>query len=185
MQGKDNLENFIRNNRAEFDDKSPSDNVWNAIERDLEPKTTNQLWYWKAAVFLLVGAVTFLLIDRPNQDQVSPNIDEQQALLETANLEKFEELETFYSSIISNKISKLEGVEEDAQFDYLEAEIKNLDVLYSDLKNVFLESQQSEEVLDRLIHILRQKIHLINSELDILESDRLPEEMRKEVGLSM
>lgn len=184
MQGKDSLEKFIHENRMAFDDKKPNDHVWNKIDASLEPKQTNELWYWKAAVILLIGAVTFLLIDRPTDGLDKQIIDEHQAL-ETSNLEKFEELELFYTSIISNKNEKLlVELEEGNEFDYLGTDIKDLDVIYDDLKEVFLESQQSEEVLDRLIHILRQKIHMLNSQLDILERERLPEDMKSELGLT-
>lgn len=185
MQGKDSLEKFIHENRAAFDNKEPSTHVWNKIDASLKPKQSNQLWYWKAAVILLIGAVTFLLIDRPANSLDNLTIDEHQAL-EASNLEKFEELEQFYTSIISNKSNKLLVELEDGDgFDYLGTDIKDLDVIYDDLKEVFLESQQSEEILDRLIHILRQKIHMLNSQLDILEQERLPEEMKSELGLSM
>lgn len=186
MQDKDNLEKFIHENRTAFDAKEPREQVWDNIDTALEPKQqNNQLWYWKAAVILLIGAVAFLLIDRPTNGLDNLTIDEHQAL-EASNLEKFEELEMFYTSIISNKSSKLLVAQEEGdEFDYLGADINDLDMVYDDLKEVFLESQQSEEVLDRLIHILRQKIHLLNSQLDILESERLPEEMKSEIGLSM
>lgn len=185
MQGKDNLEKFIHENRMAFDDKEPKEDVWNKIDASLEPKQSNQLWYWKAAVVLLIGAVSFLLIDRSTDGLQKLTIDEHQAL-ETSNLEKFEELELFYTSIISNKNDKLlVELEEGNEFNYLGTDIKDLDVIYDDLKAVFLESQQSEEILDRLIHILRQKIHMLNSQLDILERDRLPEDMKSELGLSM
>jgi len=186
MQGKDNLEDFIQENRAAFDLKTPRDQVWSSIEKEIEPRPSNQLWYWKAAVILLIGAVTFLLIDRSSVTSGQLDIDEQQAAIEVASLEKFQELETFYTSIISNKVDKVSvALEEGNEFDYLVADIKSLDLIYHDLKDVFLESQQSEEVLDRLMHILRQKIHLINSQLDILERDILPEAMKKDVGVSM
>ncbi|MFY0592566.1 hypothetical protein [Roseivirga sp.] len=186
MQAKDNMEEFFQKNRGAFDQKNPPESIWNSIEQELEPKSSNNLWYWKAAVFLLVGAVTYLLVDRSSQGIPTTTLDEQQAFVETSNLEKFEELETFYASIISNKTSKMsDEVEGQVQFGYLETEIKNLDVIYDDLKDVFLESQQSEQVLDRLMHILRQKIHLINSQIDILEQDRLPDNMKKELGITM
>lgn len=185
MQGKDNLEKFIHENRVAFDDKEPRAHVWNKIDSAIESKPSNQLWYWKAAVILLIGAVAFLIIDRPADGLDNLTIDEHQAL-EASNLEKFQELEMFYTSIISNKNDKLlVELEDGGNFDYLGTDIEDLDIIYDDLKEVFLESQQSDEVLDRLIHILRQKIHVLNSQLDILEQERLPEEMKSELGLSM
>ncbi len=185
QQDKDNLEQFIVENRAAFDGKEPNERVWSNIESKLESKAQPTLWYWKAAVFLLIGAVGFLLANKysTKKNQVA-GVEE---LAQESNLEKFEELEMFYASIISNKSEKLsqELSESDDIFNYLEADIEELDVIYKDLKEVFIESQQSDEILDRLIHLLRQKIHMLNSQLDILDRDRLPYDMKQDLNRSI
>lgn len=187
MQGKDNLERFIQENRSNFDIKEPGDQVWNRIEKDLnaEASPNKVLWYWKAAVLLLIGAVGFLLVDKFAVVS-EPTLKESELAQETSNLEKFNELEVFYTSIIADKSGKLfEELENEERFNLLEADMEELDEVYADLKEVFLQSQQSEEVLNRLLHILRQKIHLLNSQLDILENETLPLEMRAEPDVSM
>ncbi len=186
MQDKDNLERFIENNRGAFDLKEPKSDVWTNIEAKLRPERSTALWYWKAAVILLVGAVAFLLTDKYLPLSQSETSFDESEILASNNLEKFEDLEVFYTSIISKKKSKVsEELETGKVFNFLEADLQELDVIYNDLKEVFLESQQSEEVLDRLLHLLRQKIHLLNSQLDILERDKLPEDMKKELDISM
>ncbi len=186
MQDKDKLEYFIKENREGFDVSEPRKEVWTGIESKLSGEESNRLWYWKAAVFLLIGAVGFLLADKFLPKSETIDSMEQLDALAASNLEKFEELEVFYSSIISKKRDKVsEELESGDMFNYLEADIKELDVIYKDLKGVFIQSQQSEEVLDRLVHLLRRKIHLLNSQLDLLERDKLPEAMRKDVSVSM
>ncbi len=186
MQDKDKLEYFIKQNKEGFDVNEPRKEVWTGIESKLRAEQPNRLWYWKAAVFLLIGAVGFLLVDKFSPKSETIDSMEQLEALATTNLEKFEELEVFYSSIISKKREKVsEELESGDVFNYLEADMKELDVIYKDLKGVFLRSQQSEEVLDRLVHLLRRKIHLLNSQLDILERDKLPEAMRKDTSVSM
>lgn len=65
------LEKFIRKNRAEFDDAKPSGNVWSAIERSLPVKkqakrfTINDIYKWSAAAavfFIALTSVYFLFI---------------------------------------------------------------------------------------------------------------------------
>ncbi|MBO3698330.1 hypothetical protein [Roseivirga sp. E12] len=185
MQDKDNLERFIENNKSSFDLKEPKAEVWSNIETELRPKSVT-LWYWKAAVILLIGAVAFLLTDKflPQSPDVTSFDDVE--VLASSNLEKFEELEFFYTSIISKKRDKVtEELETGSMFNFLDADLEELDVIYKDLKDVFLESQQSDEVLDRLIHLLRQKIHILNSQLDILERDKLPDDMKEDIDVSM
>ena len=181
MQGKDKLEGFITENRDVFDSEIPNKRNWTAIEKGLgfegengQPRTP---WYWKAAVVVLLGAVSFLLIDKYDfsytNDQVS-------------NVEKFKELESFYTSLIENKEERLasEMTSEEASI-YLEVEIRELDEIYSELKELFIESQPSEQVLERLVHLLRQKLHVIDSQLDLIEKTKTPQDGSNISNLSM
>lgn len=172
MQDKDQLEEFIKDNRPSFDTLEAPKGVWNKIEKDLghsisAPKQV--LWYWKAAVVVLLAAVTFLVIDN-----YVPTAENQEVLSEVSD---FEELETFYTSIITKKESKLEQalVGEEA-INYLESDIEELELLYNDLRKVYLEEQATPEVYDRLMHLLRQRIHLINAQLDIIAKEKVPTE---------
>ena len=177
MQGKDNLEKFVAENREAFDDKVLSKDVWSSIDQELKtsiaPKT---VWYWKAAVVVLLGAVSFLLVDKYSvEKQTLADIES----LEISNVDKFQDLESFYTSIISKKQVKLNQQLADNQsvYNYVETDLEELNELYDDLKELFLESQPSDELLDRLLHLLRQKIHLINSQLDIIGTEKAPASM--------
>lgn len=64
---KDKLEQFIRDNREEFDNESPSPEIWYAIEQKLPKETPIRSIHWKsmlriAAVFLL-GAMSWAMVD--------------------------------------------------------------------------------------------------------------------------
>ena len=182
MQGKDNLEKFVLEHRDHFDDKMPSRDVWSAIDQDsrLKPKPTTT-WYWKAAVVVLLGAVSFLLADKYSmQSEPLAEIDAR----EIPNLDKFQDLESFYTSIISEKQVRLdEELTNNAElYNFIETDLEELNELYSDLKEMFLETQPSDELLDRLLHLLRQKIHLINSQLDIIGAEKVPD---NQVGASI
>lgn len=182
MQGKDKLEKFILRNKEAFDTAEPKAENWAKIEAQLgfeQPTAKHHVgWFWKAAVFLLLGAVGFLLVDRYN---VQPAND-----LEASNIEKFKELETFYTSLIDNKKEKLasEMSAEEASI-HLQVEMQELDEIYSDLKELFLESQPSEQVMERLVHLLRQKLKVMDSRLEIIEREKLPEEMREASDVSL
>ena len=85
--------------------------------------------------------------------------------------------------MINNKRERLSEVKGESSFD-LQVEMKELDEIYSDLRELFLESQPSEQVLERLVHLLRQKLHVIDSQLEIIEQEQLPEEMKKEMEVN-
>lgn len=174
MQDKDQLEEFIKEHKASFDTIEAPKGVWDKIESDLDKSIEPSkpvLWYWKAAVIVLLGAVIFLVADK-----YVPNGASQEQLSEVS---EFEELETFYTSIINKKESKLkEELKGEEAINYLEIDIEELDLLYQDLRKVYLEEQTTPEVYDRLMHLLRQRLHLINSQLDIIAQEKMPEDLK-------
>ena len=105
MQGKDNLEKFVSENREEFDDRTPQRDVWSAIDQNLRTEIRPQAtWCWKVVVVILLGAVSFLLYDKYSiQTQTLAEIES----VEESNVDKFQNLESFYTAIISKKETKL------------------------------------------------------------------------------
>lgn len=183
MQDKDQLEQFIADKRGEFDSKEAPEGVWGEIEKDLdrsiEAPKAKVLWYWKAAVIVLVGAVAFLLADKYNSQQIQP-------VEEMAEVSDFEELESFYTSIISKKEIKLEeALKGEEAINFLQSDIEELELLYADLRELYVERQSTPEVYDRLMHLLRQRLHLINSQLDIIAKEKQPEQIKLNSDLSM
>ena len=170
MQG--NLEDIIIKGRAEFDSKTPRKEIWDKIESKLdkaETKTINATaWYWKAAVIVLLGAVTFLVADRYTY--------RTQELAEVTTIEEFNELESFYTSLITSKELRVDDeTSSDKFFTFLETDIEEIDALYSELKKTFEQEQETPAVLDALVHLLRQKLHLISSQLDLINDLKIKE----------
>jgi hypothetical protein len=170
MSDKDKLEQFIIENRTSFDTNEVPEGIWDRIEGDLSSsrqKTMPVLWYWKAAVVVLLVAVTFLVADNYLPSEAPP----------LSEITEFEELETFYTSIINKKETKLQvALEGEDAINFLESDIEELELLYNDLRKVYLEEQTTPEVYGRLMHLLRQRIHLINAQLDIIAKSKVPTE---------
>jgi len=59
-----------------------------------------------------------------------------------------------------------------------------LDDLYSELKVTFEDGQETPQVKSALVHLLRQKLHLINKQLDILEQLKDPKATDSASGTS-
>ena len=173
---KDRLEQFIRENRAAFDDKEPGEKVWQGISRDLDAgfpvkRLKKQLWYWKAAALLLLMTSGFLLWS---------------LLVQPASLESelakaskdFTEIEAFYFKQISEKRQLIYHHEEDllGEVDF-EHELQKLDAMYQVLKTD-LDQRPSKEVVDALILNLLVRIDILNKALERLEEkDRDGEEV--------
>lgn len=179
---QDRLEDFVKANRDAFDEATPKPELWEKIEGALdgtEEKVIpikSTLWMWKAAVVVLLGAVTFLAIDRfvPQEQAIKSNTV-------ASTLEEFTELEAFYTAVINEKSDKLSlELEGEEFFNYLESDIEEIDAIYKEIKHTYDNEQASQMVMDRLIHLLRQKLHLINSQLDILEEAKNPVRTRED-----
>lgn len=178
---QDRLEEFVKTHRSEFDAAEPKQELWDRIASDLDTEDEkvkpinggSGVWLWKTAVAVLLVAVTYLAIDKfvPVEAEI-PTM---------ATIEDFEEFEAFYTSIITEKSSKLSlELEGDKFFNYLEADIEELDAIYGELRATFESEQGGEQVLSTLVHLLRQKLHLINSQLDILEEAKNPVKTRED-----
>jgi len=96
---KDSLKKFVQQNREAFDDKMPPENSWNKIENGL-PKVSKQIFWnsislWRAAAVIFFGLSAYLLVSknysRPNKQEI-------------AEIQGFNDLETYYSSQISEKM---------------------------------------------------------------------------------
>ena len=182
---QDRLEDFVKANRDAFDEASPKADLWQKIEGKLDEQdekvvplkpAKSNLWMWKAAVVVLLGAVSFLAIERfvPSEQAIDPA-----QVVSTAD--EFQELESFYTSLIEEKSDKLTyELQEGEFFNFLEGDIEDIDALYQELRETYENGQESQIVLDRLIHLLRQKLHLINSQLDILEEAKNPVKTRED-----
>lgn len=182
MQDKDQLEQFISDHKREFDNLAPPEGGWERVSQKLENSNNPQntvMWYWKAAVTLLIATVAFLMLDKFKPVPIQP-------LEELSAVSDFKELETFYTSIISKKETKLaEAIKGEEALNYLATDIEELKFLYADLRELYVKGQATPEIYDRLMHLLRQRLHLINAQLDILAKEKLPEEMKLSIDLSM
>jgi hypothetical protein len=169
---QDRLENFIKENRGQFDELEPRHSVWEKIDVELtdgKVKSINPtMWIWKAAVVILIGAVAFLLIDRYTF--------KEQQIAAVTTVEEFNELETFYTSLISKKELRVEdATSSDDFFTFLATDIEEIDAIYTELKTTFEEDLETPAVLNALVHLLRQKLHLISSQLDVINEIKTSE----------
>ena len=168
----DRLEEFIKENKEQFDSAEPRHAVWEKIDIELGNNKVKKLqptmWVWKAAVILLIGAVGFLMVDRFNVSS--------KELAEVSTVQEFKELETFYSSLIAEKRVKIDNEMSSKEFfTFLKADIDEIDAIYEELKETFDEHQETPVVLNALVRLLRQKLHLVSSQLDAVDAQKLKE----------
>ena len=163
----DKLEKFAKNHREEFDSDSPSPEVWDKIDKVLEPNrnlsSTNSLaWMWKAAAVLLFVSTFYLLIDKWQQKEPVAEFFPE--------LEEFEEVETYYLTQIEDRKIKLTEYQGELPLtrDFFE-DLSSLDSMYWLLKDEVTQTGSNEKVLDAMVQNLQLKIEILNRQLMILE----------------
>lgn len=180
---QDNLEEFIKKSKDQFDEFEPRHAVWEKIDLELTDSKIKSIrptiWIWKVAVVILLGAVSFLLVDRYT-------FKEQQVATVTT-VEEFNDLEIFYTSLISKKELRVQdATASDDYFTFLETDIEEIDAIYTELKKTFEEDLETPAVVDALVHLLRQKLHLIGAQLEVLNEKKTNEneDVDTEEGIS-
>jgi hypothetical protein len=162
---KDSLGKFINENREAFDSQIPPEKAWNKIETTL-PKASKQIFwnsvsFWRSAAVILLGLSAYLLI---------PKNYSRQNKQEVAEIQGFNDLETYYSSQISQKMDMVHRYQSSTGLtaDEITQNLKKLEAMYLVLKDE-MKRRPSQDVRDALVLNLLVRIDLINQQLNKLD----------------
>ena len=169
---KDQLEDFVRQNKEAFDDKEPSERVWGYISGKLFNTQTwwNSLVLWRAAAVVLLGLCVYLLSPR-----LSENREKNLALTE------FKDIETFYFSQIAEKVDQIEDYKGQEGMNGFTSDFQQLEAMYHVLKEE-MKTRPSQKVKDALVLNLLIRIDLLNQQLHKIDKDEEVEEQADNVN---
>jgi hypothetical protein len=177
------LEEFIQQNRAEFDAHEPSDQLWQKLSTQLDaapPRLAappggrlvpiTRLWQMAAAFALLLVATVLLQyfwLRPPGQQAGLPANQLEQIAPELM------EAEQFYTQQVQLKRAELLragapslGLDKD-----VDQELSRLDNAYQELKRDLYRTG-NQEVVDRMIQNLQFRTELLNQQLETLQRVR-------------
>ena len=167
---KDQLEDFIRDNRPAFDNKEPSGRVWKGIEKAILPSQSiwNSVTVWRAAAVIFMALSVYLMVPKETQ---SITKTEDRVLTDD-----FKDVESFYVSEISNKVSLIDRFDGNEGLNGFTQNFQQLDAMYMVLKEE-MKNRPSEQVKEALVLNLLIQIDLLNKQLDKLDhSDKKKDE---------
>jgi hypothetical protein len=168
---KDQLEYFIRQNKAAFDDKEPAGRNWNRIRKALFTKSSswNSVSIWRAAAVILLGVCIYLVLPRLlNRKENAMALNE------------FKDIELFYISQIENKVDQIEDQRGSEGLNGFTNDFKQLDAMYQVLKEE-MKLHPSQKVKDALVLNLLIQIDLLNQQLHKIEVGEEPKETDAEI----
>lgn len=160
---KDQLEEFISNNRKAFDDKEPSEKVWTNINASLGLRRTsvwNSLALWRAAAVIFMVLCGYLLVPKNTMTAISTG----QATSE------FDDVEAFYVRQISEKVEMIGEFQKSEGLNGFTHDFQQLEAMYMVLKED-MKTRPSEKVKDALVLNLLVRIDLLNQQLHKLEKE--------------
>jgi len=174
----DNLEKFIKENRAAFDNLSPDPKMWDRInENKKPPKVVSINWVrlmrQVAAVIVIFIASYFFHDYMSKRDNGSAGIKEMARKLNTGNevLQLLAETEAYYTSKIiikKEEIFRFAGSSPDIK-DEINLEFSQLDAIYAELKNDLNDNAANEEVVEAMIQNYRIKLEILEDILHQLK----------------
>lgn len=163
------LEDFVRQNRDQFDHRTPNDRVWRGIEGALtgRAKWWNSLSVWRAAAILMMGLSVYLWFFKPGLAPKPGELARVQG--------EFRDAETFYEAQIAEKVAMIENFENGYEDDDFTQDLQKLDAMYQVLMEE-MRQKPSEKVKDALVLNMLVRIDLLNQQIKKLEDSRKPKE---------
>ena len=168
---KDQLENFIHQNRQDFDDKEPSEKVWKNIEASINFSSRswwNSVGLWRAAAIIFMALSVYLIIPKP--------VIKTQATELAAS--EFNDVEAFYFRQISEKVDLIDGFKKNEGLNGFTQDFKQLEAMYTILKEE-IKTRPSQKVKDALVLNLLVRINLLNQQLYKLDTEYNTEEKKE------
>ena len=164
MMQEEKFENYIRDHKADFDDKTPPASAWDKIEAQLgSTASPGYIRYWQAAAVLFFAISIGLLVTNYRTSQ-----DNEIAVSESA--EEFRTTEEYYFDVIESQQGLLTTYLK--QYPELAKDFKKdlaeLSQNYNKLKKDF-EATGEMEVLNALINNLRLQQELLSNQLEIIQ----------------
>ena len=166
---KDHLEQFIRDNRAEFDRHYPPSAIWDRISDELD-KTQYRphariftLTKWAAAIVVIL-AVGFVI----GMYTFSPNGENQQMMVNMSpgDFERYQEINQYYTHQVAQKmdeVQELKGQNPGTDAPSLDEDLSQLDAIFNDLKNELMKNHGADEekIIDAMIINYQTKIDIL------------------------
>jgi hypothetical protein len=181
---KKSLEDFIKENRSEFDSEEPSPKVWKTIEKQVaepEKKSGSKItlfsrWLIAASVVIAVSAGAYLLLRQNNQrplsdsDNQGQNPVEQNNILDEINPTYAKEVYHF-TQLIELKQNELKQIGKDQPELYRQfmGDITTLDSAYKTLRKELPANPNREQLLEAMIQNLQLQTDLLNQQLRVIK----------------
>jgi hypothetical protein len=185
---KDRLEQFISDNRDQFDLYQPDEKLWAGIETNIQVKKTFRIGWkgvmWRAAAVILIFGASFGIQEYLHQRKAMMAGQEEKEIIK--NIPELKEAEIYYTSLLNEKISQIQPLIE--QYPELGAslnqDLSELDSIYDGLQMDLRDNIANDEVVEAMIQNYVLKIQILEDLLEYMdESSKNNEDEQSEVEI--
>jgi len=162
------LEEFVNENRHEFDRMEPSDKIWESINRRMEEQPKQKIsrmnWMKVASMVAVIVAVPAIVY----QLRLSHQAQTVKAVQVDPDVQELMEAEAFYAQEVSGKlveIQKCYKIYPELKGE-IEGDLNELEAMYISLKSDLKENISNKEVIEAMIDNNRNRMKLVD---DVLE----------------
>lgn len=187
----DRLEEFIRSNSEEFDDKKPADKVWQNIRSALKNEPSGPVgsdknvytfsWVWKAAAVFFFLTSSWFLADKVLNGDTEPASE----VAVSAEYQDFMAADKYYTSLISQKKAEIEDFRlsnGNLEDEFLQ-DVNKLDSMYVELKKELESFQYNEKLMDAVIRNLQLRVEILNQQITLLQKIQSIKEQERTVSI--
>jgi len=176
----DRLEEFILDNREQFDHLEPRPEIWDRIEKRKAP-VLGIGWrsvIWRAAAVVIIFFSSYIFFRLTDKDPVQPSgtlypesMEDQSPLVND-----LKEAEIYYTSQIEfMKAEALRLSDGDPSVrEIINTEMVDLDKVFKELKNDLKDNTDNEEVIEAMIQNYRIKLEVLEEILSQLKQSKEP-----------
>ena len=171
---RDKLEQFIAENRDQFDILEPGDRVWNGINSDIH--MGKKIPYLKkvigwAAIILVTFAASFLLQEYLHRHYAMT--ERKDIKNQKIEIPELQEAEMYYANLVDEKILEIEPLLENQPElgNALKNDLAELDRIYAELRNDLKDNIANDEVVEAMIQNYRLKLEILEDFLAHLQEN--------------
>jgi len=164
----DRLEEFVRQNREQFDLREPDPSIWlkiNPANAPVVKERRSMRWLRVAAAVAMIFAgstagIYFLTGGKAEMDQYSSEL-----------YMEIQETEQYYSQMVNQRYDELKPflASDPAAEEMLSIDMEELDEVYSDLKEDLKDNASNPEVIEAMILNYRVKLEILEDLLNQLK----------------
>ena len=160
------LEDFMRDNRDDFDSELPSQDLWNRIESKLEKREKGKHKFLKIAS--AVAAVLILAVVGAYMLKLQPDHNNKYANITDPELKNLLETEAFYAQKVSVKVGEIQKcykIHPELKMD-IENDLNELDNMYQALEKDLNDNLYNREVIEAMIQNNRFRLEMVDRVLN-------------------